>query len=157
MRIQRVDHAQFDQWDALHALLAQSFSYMDGRIDPPSSMSRLTPYLLKEKAAHEDLFIAIKNDEVIACIFGAAREEVYYVGKFSIADTARGTGLARRLLALCEGRARDLGFSVLELQTRIELVENHRAFRALGFVETSRTAHEGYSSPTSLTYQRQIP
>jgi hypothetical protein len=42
----------------------------------------------------------------------------------------------------------------VELQTRIELVENHAIFAALGFVETARTAHKGYDRPTTLTFRK---
>ena len=30
-------------WPALLALIARAFAYMEGRIDPPSSLHRLTP------------------------------------------------------------------------------------------------------------------
>ena len=45
---------------------------------------------------------------------------------------------------------------LIELQTRVELTANHRAFRALGFVETGRTAHQGYDRPTSVTMRKRL-
>ena len=60
------------------------------------------------------------------------------------------------MVALAEQRARDLGLPVLELETRVELVENHLIFRRLGFVETGRKAHEGFDRPTSITFQKLI-
>jgi hypothetical protein len=46
---------------------------------------------------------------------------------------------------------------VLELQTRVELEENHAAFRAMGFAEAGRTAHPGYDRPTSITFRKDLP
>ena len=44
----------------------------------------------------------------------------------------------------------------MELQTRVELTGNQRAFRSLGFVETGRTAHQGYDRPTSVTMRKRL-
>ena len=48
------------------------------------------------------------------------------------------------------------GLAMLGLQTRVELVENQTAFRAMGFQEVGRTAHPGYDRPTSITYRRAV-
>ena len=44
----------------------------------------------------------------------------------------------------------------LELQTRIELTENHATFGALGFKKIAETAHPGYSRPTSITMRKLV-
>ena len=64
--------------------------------------------------------------------------------------------LARRLLDQAEMRAREMGLPALELQTRVELVENQTAFLAMGFQEVARTAHKGFDRPTSITYRRAV-
>jgi phosphinothricin acetyltransferase len=38
----------------------------------------------------------------------------------------------------------------LELETRIELTENHATFARMGFIKTAETAHPGYERPTSI-------
>ena len=63
---------------------------------------------------------------------------------------------ARALIALAEARARALGLPVLELQSRIELVENHATFRAMGFALVGATRHQGYDRDTSLTFRRPV-
>jgi ribosomal protein S18 acetylase RimI-like enzyme len=73
-----------------------------------------------------------------------------------VAASHRGQGLARRLIDQAEARARALQLPALELQTRVELVENQAAFRAMGFEEVGRTAHEGYDHPTSITFRRAV-
>ncbi len=53
-------------------------------------------------------------------------------------------------------RAVALGLPLLELEVRIELVENHVLFARLGFVKTAENAHAGYNRPTSITMQRGV-
>ena len=48
-------------------------------------------------------------------------------------------------------------FEEIAEERRVELEANHRAFIAMGFVETERTAHAGYDRPTSITFRRAVP
>jgi GNAT superfamily N-acetyltransferase len=146
----------FDDWSALHALLRASFAYMDGRIDPPSSLDAMTEADLRAKAQRERLVVAYEGDKLIGCAFADLRADCVYIGKVAVATHARGRGVARRIIAVAEALARAAGRGVLELQTRVELVENHRTFAALGFTKVAETAHEGYSRPTSITMQRPV-
>ncbi len=92
----------------------------------------------------------------LACVVMTPKAEVLYVGKLAVASAERNKGLARLLLDQAEVRARALGLSWIELQTRIELEANHRTFAAMGFIETERTAHPGYNRPTSITFRRAV-
>jgi GNAT superfamily N-acetyltransferase len=127
---------------------------MDGRIDPPSSMHRLTPETLDDFAEDGEVW-AIGNPP-LACFILTRRPDSLYLGKIAVARAARGRGLARRLIELADQRARDLGLPWLELQTRVELIDNHAAFTALGFRVTGESAHPGYAQPTSLTFRRPV-
>ena len=84
-----VSPPSFTGWRELLVLLHETYAYMEGRIDPPSSLLRMD--------------------------------------------------------------AQDL-----ELETRLELVENHSAFGALGFSETARKSHPGYARATSITMPRPV-
>jgi ribosomal protein S18 acetylase RimI-like enzyme len=134
------------------ALIRDSFAYMDGVIDPPSSMHALT--LTDLTAAPSELWVI--GQPIIACVILTPKPSALYIGKLSVAVSHRGQGLARMLIDLAETRAKALGLTHLELQTRVELVANQAAFIAMGFVEIARTAHTGYTRPTSITYQRKI-
>lgn len=125
---------------------------MDGVVDPPSSMHRLTVEDLASGAGETWVIGA----PPVACVVLTPRPGVLYVGKLAVATTERGRGLARTLLDQADVRARELGVSAIELQVRIELEANHRAFASLGFVETGRTAHPGFSHPTSVTFRRTV-
>ena len=131
-------------------LIRDSFAYMDGRIDPPSSMHRLSLGDLSQSAETGEVWAI--GAPPVACVVLTLKPDVLYLGKLAVAEAARGQGLARRLVEMAETRAQ--GRRALELQTRVELVENHATFARLGFVETGRTAHAGYDRPTSITMRK---
>ncbi|QDC11703.1 GNAT family N-acetyltransferase [Oceanicola sp. D3] len=147
----------FADWAGVHRLLVESFAFMEGRIDPPSSLAAVTPEGLAEKAEREVLMLVRYGARVVACGFASPRRPVLYLGKLAVTEQLRGRGLLRQMVALAEEMARDGGFEALELQSRVELVENHATFAALGFKEVARTAHEGYDRPTSITFRRVVP
>ncbi|MCR8724826.1 GNAT family N-acetyltransferase [Frigidibacter sp. ROC022] len=135
-------------------LMQGAFAYMDGRVDPPSSIHRMTAETLSRHAAEGEIW-AIGTPPVAAFILTPGPDSLY-IGKLAVATSARGKGLARRLTDLAEERARALNLPWLELQTRIELIDNHATFVALGFSVIGETAHPGYAQPTSLTFRRPV-
>ncbi|NEY89603.1 GNAT family N-acetyltransferase [Tabrizicola oligotrophica] len=141
-------------WGSLLALIRAEFAYMDGMIDPPSSMHRLTEAEIARQA--EDGEVWAIGTPAVACMFLTVKGDWLYLGKLAVAADQRGKGLARDLVDLALSRARTLGLAGVELQTRIELTTNHATFRALGFTETGRSAHPGYDRPTTLTFRRAL-
>jgi ribosomal protein S18 acetylase RimI-like enzyme len=136
---------------AILALLHAAFAGMAGRIDPPSSLQGMSAAGLL--AAGEVWAIGAPP---VACVIFTLRAEVLYLGKLAVDAGHRRQGLARRLVTLAEARARGLGLGAVELQTRVELVENQRFFERMGFEEVARTAHAGYARPTSITYRKEV-
>jgi GNAT superfamily N-acetyltransferase len=135
---------------AVLALIRDSFAFMDGVIDPPSSMHRLTEGDLSDPRVE----VWALGTPPVACVVLTPKAEALYVGKLAVAAAHRGRGLARALIDLAEDRARALGLGTLELQVRVELFGNQAAFAHLGFAEVARTAHAGYDRPTSITMRR---
>lgn len=146
--------ADFDGWEDLLALILRAFASMQGRIDPPSSALLLTPDGLRRKASVERIFLALSGGRLAGCAFLAERPAHFYLGKLAVEPELQGRGVGRALVAAVEEHARSAGKPAIELETRIELVENHAAFERLGFVEIGRTAHAGYSRPTSITMRK---
>jgi GNAT superfamily N-acetyltransferase len=136
----------------VHALLRTEFAYMDGRVDPPSSMSRLTA----DELASGPGEVWVIGSPPVACVVLTPKRESLYIGKLAVATVERGKRLARALIDHAAARATELGLSMLELETRVELTENHRTFESMGFVEFDRTAHSGYDRVTSITYRRAV-
>jgi hypothetical protein len=60
------------------------------------------------------------------------------------------------MLDAAEDLARRQSLPCLELQVRIEMTENHRAFESMGFRKVAETAHPGYQRTTSITMQRPV-
>lgn len=155
MRIIRID-ATFDRYEELLRLILEAFAFMDGRIDPPSSAHALTIDGLKQKASTEIGLIALDGPALAGCIFCKQEADCLYVGKLAVARAYQGKGFGRLLLSSAEDAARNRNLPALRLQTRIELVENHRTFAAWGFVETGRTAHPGFTRPTTVEMRKAL-
>lgn len=141
-------------WPAVLRLIRTEFASMEGRIDPPSSMQALTADAMAGLARTGEVWVT--GAPPMACMVLTAKPQALYLGKLAVAGSHRGQGLARALIDVATTRARALGLPVLELQTRVELVENHAAFRAMGFAEVGRSSHPGFDRPTSLTFQRAV-
>lgn len=148
--------ADFAEWAALLELLRDSFAYMESRIDPPSSLHEMGIAELRAKAVSESLIVACDEAGLVGCAFAALKADCVYVGKLAVAERARGRGIARRIVGVAESLAGDNGRQFLELRTRIELFENHRAFAALGFEKIAETAHPGYDRATSITMRKRL-
>ena len=141
-------------WRALLALLHRAFAYMEGVIDPPSSLRDLTTDTLAAQSRTGEIWVI--GTPPIACLILTPKPGVLYLGKLAVDAAHRGKGHARALVDMAEARARAMGLPALELQTRVELADNHATFRRMGFVQTAATAHPGYDRPTSFTFRRPV-
>lgn len=135
-------------------LIRRAFAGMDGRIDPPSSARRLTVDEIAADATAGQVWVI--GTPARACVFVKPAADHLYLGKLAVAPEDQRRGLARALIRCAEGQARARGLPALQLSTRIELVENHAAFRALGFQQTGATAHPGFDRPTSLVFRKEL-
>lgn len=149
-----IERAEGDyDWAGVLELIRRAFSGMEGRIDPPSSLHRLTQEGVAEQARTGEVWV---DAPLRACMFLTVKPGRLYLGKLAVEPALQGQGLGRALVEKAEERARAIGLPVLELETRVELVENHATFRRLGFQETGRKAHEGFDRPTSITFQKRV-
>lgn len=155
MKIFRIDET-FDRHDDLLALILGAFAYMDGRIDPPSSAHALTVESMRQKITDEIAFGVIDGATLVGCVFCKPEADCLYIGKLAVAPEAQGKGVGRLLLAEAETTARTLGLTALRLLTRIELVDNHRAFATWGFVETGTMCHPGFTRPTAIEMRKAL-
>lgn len=147
--------ADFADWEGLLGLVRRAFAYMEGRVDPPSSLARMDAAALAAKAGAEVLLLAHDAGGVlVGCLFADDRGEVLYIGKLAVEPARQGAGIGTTLMAAAEALARARGIPVMELQTRVELTGNHAAFARMGFEKVGETAHAGYGRPTSYTFRR---
>ncbi len=135
-------------------LIRQEFSYMESRIDPPSSMYRLTVESLREKCSSGEVWAI--GEQPYACVFLTEKADCLYVGKLAVRSDQRGQGCARKLIELAERRAQSRALAFLELETRIELHENHETFHRLGFVKIGEGAHAGFDRSTYIVMRKPV-
>jgi GNAT superfamily N-acetyltransferase len=129
---------------------------MRGVINPPSSAERLDEVALADKIAAETVFVATLDGRLVGCVFLAPRGDHLYVGKLAVAPEFPGRGIGRALMEAAIREARRLKVAALELQTRVELTQNHAVFERLGFRHIGSTAHPGFNRPTSRTYRLEL-
>lgn len=135
-------------------LLKKSFAYMEGRIDPPSSLHRLTGQAIAEQAATGEIWGI--GAPLSGVVFLTRKPGCLYLGKLAVDPAKQGQGLGKVLIQTAMVRAKAAGIDTVGLQTRVELIENRRFFENNGFTVVGETAHPGYNRPTSLTLQRSV-
>jgi len=141
----------------LAATIAAAFAQYRGRLMPESGAFRETPEAIaRELAQGAGAIIAEQNGEVVGCVMLKPMEADLYVGRLSVSPTARGRGIARRLVEAVESEARRRGARGVRLGVRIVLTDNQRLFTALGYRETSREAHPGFDHPTSINMRKAL-
>ena len=143
-------------WPILHDLLMRTYAYMDPRIDPPSSMHRLSVQGLAQKAQQETLILAMLDTRIAGCLFCRPEKPWLYVGKVAVDEDLQGQGVGTRMFQQAFDLARRQGFEGLELESRVELVENHKTFARLGFVKVGESAHVGFARPTSIRMRAEL-
>ncbi len=143
-------------WGAILRLLQDSFAYMEGRIDPPSSLHSMSAQDIAQFAKKNVVVVIERGSAAVACAFLSKKPNSIYLGKLAVGDAYRGQGYARRLVNYAEKIARENGCRQLELQTRIELVENHAAFAKLGFVKIGEGRHPGFDTITEITMRKVV-
>jgi ribosomal protein S18 acetylase RimI-like enzyme len=75
--------------------------------------------------------------------------EVLFLNDLAVEEPYRRRGVARRLMAILEGRARELGLDRIELNV---FGDNHgarRLYDSLGYVETSRQMAKELTAPSA--------
>lgn len=143
-----------DDAEAVLTLIRDAFAYMEGRIDPPSSLARLDVNgVLQQSKTGEVWLLGDRPDGVM---FLTPKLHALYLGKLAVHRDRRGQGYAGLLVEHAMARAAVLGLGAVELQTRVELVENHAAFEAMGFRKSGESSHTGYDRITTVNYRRDV-
>ncbi|MBX8782219.1 GNAT family N-acetyltransferase [Ochrobactrum sp. GRS2] len=144
----------YDGFAALLLLIQDAFATLDRVIDPPSSAGRLTPEILHYKVFKETAYGVLCDGELAGCVFLADKGDHLYLGKLAVAPPYRGLGIARCLVEQAEKLGRERGMSHIDLQVRVELTDNQKLFKKLGFAVIAETMHPGFTRVTSLTMRK---
>jgi ribosomal protein S18 acetylase RimI-like enzyme len=139
------------------ATIAAAFMQYRGTLVPESSAFRETPETIANQlAAGSSVIVAERNGTMIGCVVSEVLEGDLYFGRLAVLPTARGLGLAKRLISAVEEEARRRGLPGVRLGVRIALEVNQRLFNALGYREISREAHPGFDHPTSINMRKAL-
>jgi GNAT superfamily N-acetyltransferase len=71
-------------------------------------------------------------------------EDAILIENVAVHPDAQSSGLGRRLMAVAEHRARELGIASVRLYTNEVMVENIAIYRHLGFREIDRRTEDGF-------------
>lgn len=128
-----------DSADALWCL-GQYYAELDRRFENGFDQSRGNASTSEEFAPpHGQFVVARENDVPVGC--GALKSLGDGVGEIKrvwVSSTVRGLGVASSIMDVLEEAARDMGFTVLRLDTNKALTEAHAMYRNRGYVETER-------------------
>ncbi len=142
---------------SIAATIAASFAQYRGKLVPESGAFReTTEGIAAEMAKGASAIVAERNGEVLGCVLMEEMEGDLYFGRLSVLPSARGQGLARRLIEAVEAEALRRGLAGIRLGVRIVLTDNQRLFASLGYRETSREAHPGFDRPTSINMRKPL-
>ncbi|MEM9012020.1 MAG: GNAT family N-acetyltransferase [Pseudomonadota bacterium] len=126
----------YPHWPAVAALIHRAFAYMEPRLGHPARAMALDAAALSRRAGEGAAFVIEAEGTPIACLFTRHSRDLpgaLYIGTLAVAESHRGQGLARHLIATAEEEARQHGFRALTLDTGRPLTELLALFTRLGF------------------------
>lgn len=127
--------------------VAQYFDELARRFEAGFDPARSLPNDDAEMVPPAGAFLLARLDgEPVAC--GAVKTMapgIGYIKRMWVADSVRGLGLGRRMLAAIELEAGKLGLTTLRLETNRALAEAIRLYRSCGYVEVPPFNSEPYA------------
>jgi DNA-binding MarR family transcriptional regulator/GNAT superfamily N-acetyltransferase len=127
----------------LRSYFAELGSRLDEGFDPGASLPLAAADLVEPAGL---LLLARLHGDPVGC--GALKfhgTEPGLLKRMWVADSARGLGLGRRILAELENHARRRGITVVRLDTNRQLTEAIRLYRSAGYVEVPAFNDEPYA------------
>jgi predicted N-acetyltransferase YhbS len=143
---------------SLAATIAAAFEQYRGRLVPESAaFGETAEAITRELADGYGAIVAEEDATAVGCVMIKLLEGDLYFGRLAVIPSARGRGIARRLIGAVEAEAVRRGLAGVRMSARIALAENQRFFSALGYAEISREAHPGFDHPTSIQRRKSLP
>ncbi len=143
MRIERVDPSSREaSW-----CLTQYFAELDRRFEHGFDPGQVLPIDEAElRPPQGAVLVATIDGEPVACSsLKTIGPGIGYLKRMWVAESVRGMGLSKRLLAAMETEARQLGMHTLRLETNRALVEAIRLYRQAGYADIPPFNDEPYA------------
>jgi ribosomal protein S18 acetylase RimI-like enzyme len=148
--IKEVEVLSEAEWRRLFAMLQDAFVENAPHIDPPSSLEQLSLGDIKRMVLEDTMLVAWSGGGIVGCAFVSDRNDHLYLGRLAVSAQHRRGGIATALVRHAFMKAEELGLPAVQLQTRVELTNNHAAFERMGFTKIGEEAHPGFDRPTSI-------
>ena len=142
---------------AVAATIAAAFEQYRGKLVPESgAFGETVDSIAKELATGTGAIVAERSGAIVGCVMIRPYEGDLYFGRLSVLPSARGHGLAARLIRAVEDEARARHLPGVQLGVRIALTANQKFFMSLGYREISRETHPGFDHPTSINMRKPL-
>jgi ribosomal protein S18 acetylase RimI-like enzyme len=139
---------------AVLAVIQAAFGQYRGSLVPESSALAETADTVAAKIARGGAAVVERDGRMLAAILYEPLGGSLYIGRLAVLPQARRAGFAVLLVEAVEAIARARGIPRLTLGVRLALADNIRLFTRLGFRETGREAHPGFTEPTSMNMEK---
>jgi GNAT superfamily N-acetyltransferase len=126
--------------------LEQYYAELSRRFPAGFEVSRSRDHdALDMTAPRGGFWVATADGLPLGCVgLSGAGGEIAEIKRLWVAPSARGLGLARRLMAAAEARAREIGVAALRLDTNSALSEASSLYRNSGWTEIARFNDDPY-------------
>ncbi|EDP62212.1 putative acetyltransferase protein [alpha proteobacterium BAL199] len=139
------------------AVIHGAFAEYRDTLVPPSAALNETTGSLARRLADGAVFLAEDTTEaVLGAVCAEIRPDMVYLDRLAVLPAARGRGVASALVAAVEAFAAGSGASSVTLGVRLALPGNIAMFGRIGYRESKRTAHPGFSEPTSMSMVKTV-
>lgn len=143
-----IDRATADHCPALADLIHRAFAAYRGVLVPDSGAHAETAGTLTAALHKGVAFRALRDGEVVGCIFVERRPDRVYLGRLAVDPDCRGEGIGSALLAAAEDYSQYEGMEIMELGVRLVLLDNIRLFQRAGFAIVRQESHPGFDVAT---------
>lgn len=143
LRIERVDPAS----SAARWCVGQYFDELNRRFDSGFDPAASLPAEDRELAPPRGAFLvaSVDGEAIASGGLKSVSPRIASLKRMWVAESVRGLGIGRRMLAALETQARELGFTTLRLETNRTLREAIRLYRSAGFREVTAFNADPYA------------
>ncbi|WP_110517076.1 GNAT family N-acetyltransferase [Herpetosiphon llansteffanensis] len=154
----QIREARFDEHGQALEIIRQAFVEYETLLDPPSSVGWETVETFRARMGDGGVLVLESNQALIGCVLYERRgNDTLYLGRLSVLPAYRGQGLAKQLVAAVEAIAQAEGRQIIQIGVRLALPNLIAMYQQLGYTITDYHSHQGYTEPTYVTMQHQLP
>ena len=97
-----------------------------------------------EAISIHEVYVAEEADRIAGILVLIKQDNTLLLDNVAVHNDFQRRGIGRKLMSLAEQRARQLGYSNIELYTHELMTENYQAYLKLGYMEVDRRTVKGY-------------